>query len=136
LKDDDQISQERQQKRSRGHLVVGRATKPPAATCVLAKNLMSGRPLRFAAAAVLVVGLISAVWIYLVAAPSTADTLGYDPAQSKQYLRAMELYGGKANVLAAELRAWFDGTRLAYAVACASVLLAGAFWLAAAASDD
>jgi hypothetical protein len=30
LKDDDQISQERQQKRSRGQLVVGRATRPPA----------------------------------------------------------------------------------------------------------
>lgn len=95
---------------------------------------MNGRWLRFVAAAVLVVGLVSAVCIYLAAAPSTADTLGYDPAQSKQYLRAMELYGGKANVLAAELRAWF-GTRLAYTVACASVLLAGSFWLAAAASE-
>ncbi len=66
---------------------------------------MTGRQLRFAAAAILVVGLISAVWIYLAAAPSTADTLGYDPAQSKQYLRAMELYGGKANVLGT-VRAW------------------------------
>lgn len=107
---------------------------------MLATHVMSGRPLRFAAAAVLVVGLISAVWIYLGAPPSTTDILGYDPAQSKQYLRAMELYGGKANVLAAELRAWFDGlwhgTRLAYTVACASVLLAGVFWLAAAASED
>lgn len=101
---------------------------------------MSGRHLRFVAGATLVVGLASAIWIYLAAASSTADALGYDPEQSKQYLRAMELYGGKANVLAAELRAWFNGlwhgTRLAYTVACASVLLAGAFWLGAAASEE
>ena len=101
---------------------------------------MSRRQLRFVAATVLVVGFIGAVWIYLAAAPSTTDTLGYEPAPSKQFPRSMELYGGTANVLAAELRAWFDGlwhgTRLAYTVACASVLLAGAFWLAAAASED
>jgi hypothetical protein len=101
---------------------------------------MSGRDLRFVAGAILVVGLASAIGIYLAASSSTADAPGYDPEQSKQYLRAMELYGGKANVLAAELRAWLNGlwhgTRLAYTVACASVLLAGAFWLGAAASED
>ena len=97
---------------------------------------MNGRWLRFVAAAVLVVGLVSAVCIYLAAAPSTADTLGYDPAQSKQYLRAMELYGGKANVLRPSSGPGScPGTRLAYTVACASVLLAGSFWLAAAASE-
>jgi hypothetical protein len=101
---------------------------------------MTGRRLRFVAAAILALGLVSAVWIYLNAATSTGDALEYDPEQSKQYLRAMELYGGKANVLAAELRQWFDGlwhgTRLAYSVACATVLLAGAVWFAAAASEE
>lgn len=101
---------------------------------------MSGRHLRFAAGAILVVGLGGAIWIYIAAASSPADTGGYDLEQSKQYLRTMELYGGKANVLAAELRAWFNGlwhgTRLAYTVACASVLLAGAIWLGAAASEE
>jgi len=101
---------------------------------------MSGRHLRFVAGAILVIGLASAIGLYLTAASSTADASRYDPEQSKQYLRAMELYGGKANVLAAEFRAWFNGlwhgTRLAYTVACASVLLAGAFWLAAAASEE
>jgi hypothetical protein len=55
---------------------------------------MIGRRLRFVA--VLVVGLASAIWIYLSAASWTGDVLGYDPEESKQYLRAMEpLYGGK-----------------------------------------
>jgi hypothetical protein len=102
--------------------------------------MMTGRRLRFLAGAILAVGLAGAVLIYLAAASSPADSLGYDPEQSKQYLRTMELYGGKANVMAAELRTWFDGlwhgTRLAYTVACAAVLLAAAFWLGAAASDD
>ena len=106
----------------------------------LGVGTMTGRRLRFVAAATLVVGLISAIWIYLNAASSTGDTLRYNPEESKQYLRAMELYGGKANVMAAELRQWFDslwhGTRLAYTVACATVLLAGAFWFAAVASEE
>lgn len=101
---------------------------------------MHGRGLRLVAAAILIVGLASAIWIYRNAASSTGDILGYNPEESKQYLRAMELYGGKANVLAAELRQWFDGlwhgTRLAYTTACATVLLAGAFWLAAAAWEE
>jgi hypothetical protein len=98
---------------------------------------MTSRHLRFVAGGILAIGLASAIWIYLNAASSTGDVLGYNPEESKQYLRAMELYGGKANVLAAELRHWFDrlwhGTRLAYAVACATALFAGAFWLASAA---
>ncbi len=101
---------------------------------------MTGRRLRFFAAVILVLGLASGISIYLNAAPPTGDALGYNPEESKQYLRAMELYGGKANVLAAELRQWFNslwhGRRLAYTVASATVLLAGAFWLGAAASEE
>ena len=74
------------------------------------------------------------------AAPAPDDMLAYEIEHSKQYQRTLELYGGKANVLAVELTQWFDtlwhGTRLAYTVACASVLLAGAFWLAAIASEE
>ena len=101
---------------------------------------MTGRRLRFVGAVILVLGLASAMWIYLAAAPATGDALGYNPEESKQYLRTMELYGGKANVLAAELRQWFEGLwhgrRLAYTVACATVLLAGVFWFAAAAFEE
>ncbi len=99
---------------------------------------MTGRRLRFAAAAVLIIGFAGAIWIYVGAAPP--DAPGYTLEESKQYLRAMELYGGKANVLAAELRQWFEslwhGVRLAYTVACATVLLAVAFWFAALASEE
>ncbi len=97
---------------------------------------MVGRALRLIAGAILVIGLASAVGIY---ATSTDEVAGYQPEATKQYLRTLELYGGKANVMATELREWFDslwhGRRLAYTVGWASGLLAGAFWLAGAASD-
>jgi hypothetical protein len=100
---------------------------------------MTGRRLRLVAGGILAIGLVSAMWIYLSAAAATGGAVEYDPDESKQYLRAMELYGGKANLLAAELRRWFDGLwhgrRLAYTVGCATLLLAGAFWLGAAASE-
>lgn len=45
----------------------------------------------------------------------------------------MELYGGKANILAAERLDWvqslWHGRRLAMTVACATVLAASAVWL-------
>jgi hypothetical protein len=98
---------------------------------------MVGRALRLIAGAILVAGLVSAVGIF---AASTGEVQGYQPEETKQYLRTLELYGGKANVMATELREWFaslwHGRRLAYTVGCASVLLAGAFWLAGAASDE
>ena len=101
---------------------------------------MTGRRLQMISVAILIVGLFTAIGIYLSAARSTDDMIAYEIEHSKQYQRTLELYGGKANVLAAELRTWFDrlwhGTRLAYTVACASVLLAAALWLGAAASDD
>jgi hypothetical protein len=100
---------------------------------------MTGRRLRFVAAAILVVGFASAIWIYLAAAPPPDGGLSYDPMQSKKYLHDLELYGGKANVLAAQITQWYDslwhGTRLAYTVACATVVLAVVFWLAAVASE-
>jgi hypothetical protein len=100
---------------------------------------MTGRRLRFAAVAILIAGLVGAIWIYLAAAPPTEDALRYDPMQSKKYLHDLELYGGKANVLAVQIMDWFEslwhGTRLAYTVACAAVLLAGVFWFAAVASE-
>ena len=86
-------------------------------------------------AIILALGFGSALWIYLAAGPAPGDASGDDPADSKQYQRQMELYGGKANVLAAELLRWFGslwhGRRLALTVACATVLVAGGFWLSA-----
>jgi hypothetical protein len=101
---------------------------------------MTGRRLQMIAVAILIVGLITAVGIYLSAARSTDDMVAYEIRHSKQYQRTLELYGGKANVIAVEITQWFDslwhGTRLAYTVACATVLVAVGFWLAAALVDD
>ena len=77
------------------------------------------------------VGLGGALAIYLTTGSAPDDPLGRQ--ESRQYLRTMELYGGKANILAAELLDWFQslwhGRRLAATVACATVLAATAIWL-------
>ena len=87
------------------------------------------------AAVILVLGLGGALWIYVAAALAPVDASGEDPTDSKQYQRQMELYGGKANVLAADLMRWlgslWHGRRLALTVACATVLVAGGVWLLA-----
>jgi hypothetical protein len=101
---------------------------------------MTGRRLQMISVAILIVGLVTAIGIYVSAACSTDDMIAYEIEHSKQYQRTLELYGGKANVIAVEITQWFDslwhGTRLAYTVACATVLLAAGFWLAAALVDD
>ena len=101
---------------------------------------MTGRRLQMISVATLVVGLVTAIGIYVSAARSTDDMIAYEIEHSKQYQRTLELYGGKANVIAVEITQWFDslwhGRRLAYTVACATVLLAAGFWLAAALVDD
>ncbi len=99
---------------------------------------------------ILLVGLGSAVLVYRAAANSPNNVLGYVegdgsvypvmPEDSKKYLRDMEMYGGKANVLADELRRWFGGLwhgkSLAYTIACMSMLLALAVISAAARLPD
>ena len=92
------------------------------------------------AVATLIVGLTAALGIYVFAAPPTDDMVMYEIQHSKQYRRTLEVYGGKATVLAVEFTQWLQslwhGTRLAYTVACATVLVAAGFWLAAAGVDD
>ena len=84
------------------------------------------------------VGLGSALAIYLTAEPAPGDPLGR--ADSRQYLRTMELYGGKANILAAELLDWFQGLwhgkRLALTVACITVFAAAGYWVVDAISQE
>jgi hypothetical protein len=81
--------------------------------------------------AILVLGFAAAVVIYLTAQPPPGNPLGYDPMDTKRYLHDLEVYGGKANVLAAELRDWFDslwhGKRLAFTVAVLAILAAFAY---------
>jgi hypothetical protein len=57
------------------------------------------------------------------------------PEDSKKYLRDLQLYGGKANVLMDELRRWFvglwHGKSLAFTIACISIFVSfGVFYAA------
>ena len=80
--------------------------------------------------AILLAGFACSILIYFINAP-TGDAPGYVPEDSKQYLREMERIGGKANVLASEIRSWFDGLwhgrSLAFTVAVLTLLLALAY---------
>jgi hypothetical protein len=96
-------------------------------------------------AVILLVGLGSAIWIYRTAENETNSVLGYEegdgsvypvkPEDSKKYLREMELYGGKANVLADEFRRWFiglwQGESLAFTVAGITIFISCGFFYAA-----
>ena len=76
-------------------------------------------------AAILAVGFVSAAVVYFVAGPETDNP--YDPMQNKMFLHDLELYGGKANVLAAEFRDWFtglwQGRNLAFTIAALTVIV-------------
>jgi len=96
-------------------------------------------------AIILLVGLGSAILIYRTAQNNSNTVLGYEegngsvypvrPEDSKKYLRDMELYGGKANVLADEFRRWFiglwHGESLAFTVAGITIFISiGVFYAA------
>ncbi len=95
--------------------------------------------LNLAGAVILLAGVSLATWIYVGAENASEAALGYEngypinPGDSKQYQRDMELYGGKANLLADEFRrwlaGWFQGKSLAVIVAGASLLVSlGCFY--------
>jgi hypothetical protein len=88
--------------------------------------------IRLITAALLGVGLGAAILVYLTASPPAANPLGYEPLDTKKYLRDLELYGGKANVVATEFLRWFkrlwQGRSLAFTLAWLTVILAGTFW--------
>ncbi len=96
-------------------------------------------------ATILLVGLGSAILIYLTAEDYSESSLGYEmvggsvypitPEDSKKYIHDLELYGGKANVLADEFMRWFDGLwhgkSLAFTVASITILVSLGFLLVA-----
>jgi len=85
----------------------------------------------------LLVGLGSAVIIYLSAENNSVSVLGYEveggqvnpiyPEDSKLFIHNLELYGGKANVLVNDFRQWFTslwhGKSLAFTVASITVVI-------------
>ena len=76
----------------------------------------------------LAVGLPASVVLWFVAPAKPENPLGYEPLETKKYLHDLQMYGGTANVLAAEFREWFAGLwwgrNLAITIAALSVLLA------------
>ena len=103
------------------------------------------RRLHLVAAVILLVGLGSAVIIYLSAENNSADVSSYEmaggysypmaPEDSKRYLHDLELYGGKANVIAHDFTRWFAGLwlgkSLAFTIACIAIVLAvGVYFVA------
>jgi hypothetical protein len=93
---------------------------------------LAPRYLRWLAYAIVIIGLCSAVFLYATASPPPQHPLGYDPFDSKKYVRDLERYGGKINILAVEFRQWFAslwrGKPLAYIIALLTVLLASLLW--------
>jgi hypothetical protein len=91
--------------------------------------------IRLITGSVLTMGLGAAMAIYLLTTPSGANPLGFEPEDSKKYLRDMEVYGGKGNLLASELlRGWnalWHGRGLAFTVGGSTILLTLAFWFIA-----
>lgn len=94
---------------------------------------------------ILLVGFGSAILIYRTAENESINVLGYEegdrsvypiaPEDSKKYLRDLELYGGKANVLIDEFRRWFvglwHGKSFAFTVACITIFISAAAFYAA-----
>ena len=66
------------------------------------------RRIRLITRAILAVGFAAAVAVFVLAGARPEDPLN-EQLTSKKYLHDLEVYGGKANVLAAEFRDWFAG---------------------------
>ena len=82
---------------------------------------------------ILVVGLTTALALFLTARAPSPDPLGDPLHESKAYRRQMEVVGGQANLLASDLTEGFlglwRGKPLAFTVAFLTLALAGGFWL-------
>lgn len=87
--------------------------------------------LRVGTRIILAVGFAAAIVIYVIAQPPAENPLGYDPMDTKKYLHDLEVYGGRANVVAAEFMDWFaslwHGQRLAFTVAAMTLLTTWVF---------
>ena len=86
------------------------------------------RRYRLAIRIILVVGFAAAVVAYFVAVARPENPLG-DPLDNKKYIHDLQVYGGTANVVAAEFREWvaglWYGKNLAYTIAVLTLILAG-----------
>ncbi|MBI3580495.1 MAG: hypothetical protein HY098_00190 [Nitrospinae bacterium] len=82
---------------------------------------------------ILSVGLFGSAMIYLTAEnePDAETAYQFKQEDSKRYVHELELFGGKANVVASNFRIWFgglwEGKRLASTVAWITVITFSAF---------
>ena len=86
---------------------------------------------------ILLIGLGTAIGIYITSPDEADSALGYTvvgdtmypDVPSKTYVRNLELYGGKGLVLANDISRWFNelwyGRSLAITIACISMITAG-----------
>jgi len=90
------------------------------------------RHLRWLSYGIFTLGLGLAIFLYVTASSPPPYPLGYDPFTSKKYVRELELYGGKINILAVELHQWFAslwrGKALAYTIAVLTLMLSSLLW--------
>ncbi len=86
-------------------------------------------------ALLLAAGLAATALIHALTPPTPPNPLGYEATDTKKYLRDLELYGGKVNVLATEGTTWWNdrwhGRNLAVTVAVLTLVGAGGFAFAA-----
>ncbi len=110
------------------------------------KNLRPRTRLRIVGGVILLIGLVSAVVVYVLADRAADNAVGYDmvdgqayavsPGSSKRYIHDLEMYGGKAAVMADELNRWFaglwQGTSLAYTIGIIAATASFGFFFVAA----
>jgi hypothetical protein len=71
--------------------------------------MMTRQKMNRISSAMLLLGLGSALVIFLVTPPEVVDPLLGDQFSNKKYVREMRMLGGQSNVLAAEFNDWFAG---------------------------
>jgi hypothetical protein len=96
---------------------------------------LAPRHLRWLASGIFLLGIGLAIVLYVTAASPAPHPLGYDPFTSKKYLRELERYGGKINILAVEFRQWlaslWRGKALASTIAVLTLILSSLLWFIA-----
>ena len=93
---------------------------------------LAPRHLRWLSYGIFILGIGVAIVLYVTASPPPDYPLGYDPFDSKKYLRELEVYGGKINILAVQFRQWlaslWRGKPLAYTIACLTIMVSSLLW--------
>jgi hypothetical protein len=108
----------------------------PGALFMENKNANPQKRFHLVLSAILLAGFSSSAALYLTAEVPAENPLIDQLENSKIYRRSLELYGGKANLLAEEFSRWFGslwhGKNLALSVAVVTVLIAALYYFIAA----